>query len=54
MSTPHEGEAEMERDTRAAAADYIGRAKAALAALPDRPEREVLSQAADFVLARNK
>lgn len=40
--------------TRAAAAHYIAKAKAALARLPERPERTVLSEAADFVLVRNK
>lgn len=40
--------------TRAEAAAYVGRAKRALEALPGCREREILSQAADFVLARRK
>ncbi|MDD4730648.1 MAG: polyprenyl synthetase family protein [Desulfovibrio sp.] len=40
--------------TRETAARYIADAKAALAGLPDRPERAVLSLAADFVLSRKK
>lgn len=40
--------------TRQEAADYIAKAKAALAAFPDGPEKNVLEQAADFVLAREK
>jgi octaprenyl-diphosphate synthase len=40
--------------TRETAGRYIADAKAALAGLPDRPERAVLSLAADFVLSRKK
>lgn len=40
--------------TRETAARYIDEAKAALNGLPDCLEREVLSQAADFVLSRKK
>ncbi|HMM37642.1 MAG TPA: polyprenyl synthetase family protein [Desulfovibrio sp.] len=40
--------------TRAEAARYVGEAKRALAALPGSREREILVQAADFVLARRK
>ncbi|MGE4291439.1 MAG: polyprenyl synthetase family protein [Desulfovibrio sp.] len=40
--------------TRAAAAEYVAKAKEALAGLPDCGERLVLSLAADFVLSRKK
>jgi octaprenyl-diphosphate synthase len=40
--------------TRAEAAAYVARAKEALAAFPDCTEKNVLDQAADFVLARDK
>jgi octaprenyl-diphosphate synthase len=40
--------------TRAEAAAFVGRAKRALESLPPGRERDILSQAADFVLARRK
>lgn len=40
--------------TRQEAADYITKAKAALVDFPDGKEKNVLEQAADFVLAREK
>jgi octaprenyl-diphosphate synthase len=40
--------------TREAAAEYVAKAKEALAGLPDCEERLVLSLAADFVLSRKK
>lgn len=40
--------------TRAEAAAYVSRAKCSLEILPNCSEREILSQAADFVLARRK